>query len=187
MSSSSFGQGPKKETIYSGPAPSTQGTVYNGPSAGGTVYNNAPVPMAYGTAAAQPAGTAAAANPYTHKAGNLLFLIAGLSVLNTVLALAHAPFAMALGLGITRVFDTVAREGNLAGAALVINLVVIGVFALIGFFARQGSRAAVLIGIILYALDTAPLFLFTPPLIISILIHGYFLFALVSSYRASRS
>jgi hypothetical protein len=187
MSSSSFGQGPKKETIYSGPVPSTQGTVYNGPSGGGTAYNGAPAATAYRPAVAQPIGTAAQANPHSHKAGNLFFLIAGLSVLNTVLALAQAPFAMALGLGITRVLDAVARQGNVAGPAIVINLVVIGVFALIGFFARKGSRAAILIGIILYALDTAPLFLFTPPLIISILVHGYFLFALISAYRASGS
>lgn len=187
MSSSSFGQGPKKETIYSGPAPSTQGTVYNGPSVPGTVYSGAPAPTAYRPSAAQPVGTAAQAHPHSHRAGNLFFLIAGLSLVNTVLALADAPIAMALGLGITRVFDTLVRQGDATAPAMVINLVVVGVFALVGFFARQGSRAAILIGIILYALDTAALLLLTPLLIVSLLVHGLFLFSLFGAYRASRS
>ena len=64
---------------------------------------------------------------------------------------------------------------------------VVGVFALIGFFARQGSRAAILIGIVLYALDAAALLLLTPLLIVSLLVHGLFLFSLFGAYRASRS
>jgi hypothetical protein len=186
MSSTNFGQGPKKETIYSGPAPSAQGTVFNGPSAAGTVYNGAPAATTYRPPVAQPVGTAQA-QPHSHKAGNLFFLIAALSVMNTILALAGAPIAMALGLGITRVFDSPVRQGGATGPAMVINFVVVGVFALIGYFARQGSRAAILIGMILYAADTASLFLFTPILIISILIHGYFLFALFGAYRTTRS
>jgi len=189
MSSAGFGQGPKKETIYEGPSPTTtQGTTYGGFSPTGTVYNGVPpAGTVYRPPAAHPADAAVQAGVHGHRAGNLFFFIAGLSVINTVLALAHVPVAMALGLGITRVFDSLAREGDGVGFVIVINFIVIGVFALIGFFARKGSSAAILIGMVLYAVDMAPLFLFTPVLIISILIHGYFLYALFGAYRASRA
>src|SRR5437879_3401352 len=117
MSSAGFGQGPKKETIYEGPTPTTtQGTSYNGFSPNGPVGNGGPAAgTVYRPPAAQPTDAAALAQAHGHRAGNLFFLIAGLSVLNTVLALAKAPFAMALGLGITRVFDSFAREGDGVG------------------------------------------------------------------------
>ncbi len=189
MSSAGFGQGPKKETVYGGPAPATgQGTAYGGFSPTGTAYNGAPAAgSVYRAPTTQPAAGATQAPVHSGKAAGLFFLIAGLSVVNTGLALAHAPFAMALGLGITRVFDTMLRQEGAMGPVILINLVVVGVFTLIGFFARNGSSAAILIGIVLYALDTVLLFLLTPLLIISLLVHGYFLFALFGAYRASRA
>ena len=94
---------------------------------------------------------------------------------------------MAFGLGATRVFDAFVRQGGAPAPAMVVNMVVVGVFVLIGFFARHGSRAAILIGLILYALDAAALLLLTPLPIISLLVHGFFLLALFGALRTTRS
>src|SRR5207245_8282279 len=85
-------------TVYNGPASGAGGTVYNGPATGGTTYN--PTPQG------APAGAKPATPPQMGGIGNIFFLIAGLSLLNTVLAIAGANFALALGLGITRAFDS---------------------------------------------------------------------------------
>jgi hypothetical protein len=173
------GPAPKKETVYNGPSPGANaGTVYNGPSAtGGTVYNG-PAPNAGSKSYSGPAagalhsgsrsGTvynprqttaqqqpAAGQHSGTAKASVFFFLIAGLSVLNTLLVLGHAPFVMALGLAVTRLFGPDAPMPNI----LFINVMAVGVLILLGVFVRHGSKAALLIGMLLYAGDTALFFI----------------------------
>jgi hypothetical protein len=189
MSNAGFGQGSKKETVYGGPAPTAQGTVYGGPAGGGTVYNGGPTETVY-RPAPQPAaagGKTVAPAPAT-KAGGLFFLIAGLSVVNTVLALAGANIALALGLGITRMFDYSLRHGAAVGPVIALNLVAVGIFLLIGVFARQGSSVAVLIGLLLYGADTVLLVMDGALLhVASLIVHGVFLVSIFSAYRAMRS
>jgi hypothetical protein len=189
MSNAGFGQGPKKETVYGGPAPAAQGTVYGGPPVGGTVYNGGSTGTVYRPASqAAPAGSQTAAPGQTSKAGNLFFLIAGLSVLNTVLAFAGAGIALALGLGVTRMFDSALRQGGAAAPVVIVNLVVVGIFVLIGVFARQGSSVAVLIGLLLYAGDSVLLVLDGASLhVVSLIVHGIFLVSIFSAYRTMRS
>jgi hypothetical protein len=204
MSNTTFGPGAKKETVYNGPspqpkqsggpsassggstvyggtAPKAAGTVYNGPGAGSSVYGNQP---AAGTvynprqgATATPAQPGANATP--SKAGSVFFLIAGFSAINTVLILASAPFVMAIGLAVTRI-----RAEGAMGAVLALNAVVIGIFVALGFFASRGSKAAFIIGLLLYAGDTALLLLDNPALhIVSIVVHGIFLFSIFKGLR----
>ena len=171
-------------TVYGGSAPKTSGgTVYNGLGAGGTVYGNQ---QAGGTvysparqaAVARPAQAGANAAP--SKAGSVFFVIAGLSALNTVLLLANAPFVMALGLAVTRI-----RPEGQMGAVLVINAIAIGIFVALGFFASRGSKAAFLVGLLLYAGDTALLLLSDNPAlhVVSIVFHGIFLFSIFKGFR----
>lgn len=169
-------------TVYGGSAPKAAGTVYNGMGAGGTVYDNQP---ASGTvynprqnAAAGPAQPGANAAP--SKAGSVFFIIAGFSAINTVLILAGAPFVMAIGLAVTRI----RAEGEM-GAVLAINAAAIGIFVALGFFASKGSKAAFLIGLLLYAGDTALLLLSGNPAlhIVSIIFHGIFLFSIFKGFR----
>jgi len=207
MSNTTFGPGAKKETVYSGPspqpkqssgpsassggstvyggpAPKTAGTVYNGLGSGSTVYGNQPAsatvynPARQG-AAARPVQPANAA-PVPSKAGSVFFLIAGFSAINTVLILASAPFVMAIGLAVTRI----RAEGEM-GAVLAINAVAIGIFVALGFFAGRGSKAAFLIGLLLYAGDTALLLLSGNPAlhVVSIVVNGIFLFSIFKGFR----
>ena len=170
-------------TVYGGPAPKAAGgTVYNGMGTSGTVYGNQPAagtvynPARQGAIArpAQPGSNAGSS-----KAGSVFFVIAGFSALNTVLILAGAPFVMAFGLAVTRI----RAEGQI-GAVLLINAVAIGIFVALGFFASRGSKAAFIIGLLLYAGDSALLLVDNPALhIVSIIFHGIFLFSIFKGFR----
>jgi hypothetical protein len=181
------GQAAKKETVYSGPPlPPKPGTAYNGSprpasaatTTGGTVYSGpAPGTGVHGTVynprqAAIP-GTQAPAHSAAARGGNLFFLIAALSVLNTFLILARAPFVMALGLAVTRIFGPDAPMANI----LFLNVMAVGVVVLLGVFVRHGSKPALLIGMLLYAAD-ALLFFFVGNAALhipSIIVHGIFM------------
>jgi hypothetical protein len=207
MSNTITGPGVKKETVYSGPSPQQQqssgpspassggstvyggpapkpagGTVYSGVGTGSTVYGNQPAPgTVYNPsrqgAAARPAQPAS--NAGSSKAGSVFFLIAGFSAINAVLTLASAPFVMALGLAVTRI----RAEGEM-GAVLAINAVAIGIFVALGLFANKGSKAALIIGLLLYAGDSALLLLDNPALhVVSIIVHGIFLFSIFKGLR----
>jgi len=176
-----------KGTVYNRPAPATQGTVYNGPSIptrGGTVYNgpspagtvyNGPAPsMApprYGT---RPA--AAAINLGAAKGAKIFYTIAGFTAINTVLMFIGIPFA--IGVGNFRL------TGATLGTVIVVNLIGAGVFVLLGVFTQGGSKIAFLTGMLLYAGDLVLLLMNDAGLhIISIVIHGLFLFYLFSAFR----
>jgi hypothetical protein len=171
-------------TVYGGPAPKSAGeTVYNGLGAGSTVYGNQPASGTVYSPARQGAAAGpsqAGANAGSSKAGSVFFIIAGFSAINTVLTLASAPFVMAIGLAVTRI----RAEGEM-GAVLAINAVAIGIFVALGFFASRGSKAAFLIGLLLYAGDTALLLLSENPAlhVVSIIVHGIFLFSIFKGFR----
>lgn len=197
MSNGGFGQGPKKETLYSGPvptpgqgtayagpAPSTGvGTVYNGPALGGTVYHGSTSGgAAYkgsptGVLPSRPtAGPAAARSGAGAKGASIFFLIAAFTGINTVLIFAGVQFG--IGLGATRTTNAA------LSSILVVNVVAIGIFVLLGIFARGGSKIAFLIGMLLYAGDLVLLIMNDPALhVISIVIHGLFLFYLFNAFR----
>jgi hypothetical protein len=170
MSTTPAGVGTKKETVYGGPGtqPNAGGTVYNGSGLNGT-----PTPP---TASARPAQQQAGAA----KGGNVFFVIAAFSAINAVLILAKAPIVFALGLAITRV-----SADSPFGFVLVLNAIAIGAFVTLGIFATRGVKAAFLIGLLLYASDTAVLLLSANPAlhVVSIVCHGIFLFSIFKAFR----
>jgi hypothetical protein len=159
----------QKETVYSGPGtqPNAGGTVYNGPG-----LNGAATHTATPARKAQPQGAG--------KGGNVFFVIAAFSAINAVLIMVKAPIVFALGLAITRV-----SADTPLGAVLVLNAVAIGAFVILGIFATRGVKAAFIIGLLLYAGDTAVLLLSANPAlhIISIVFHGIFLFSIFKGFR----
>ena len=199
----------KKETVYSGPAVTPQpgsvhsgppaatgGTVYNGPAptplgtrAGGTVYNGQPPggtvhsgPGNSGTVynPRQLAQPVAAPNTAPAKGAGLFFLVAGFSVLNILLVIAHAPFILAVGLAVITLFGPASPVEN----SVLLDVVAIAVVVLIGFAVRQGSKAALVIGMMLYAADTALFFiagdaaLHIPSIVVHVILLGGMLKAL---------
>ena len=86
---------------------------------------------------------------------NWFFWIAGLSIINSVIIIAGGQWNFIVGLGITQVIDAIAHEIGSAGigVALVLDILVAGVFVLFGIFARKKYLWAFIIGMILYTLD----------------------------------
>src|SRR5260370_1898433 len=187
MANSTFGPGGKTGTVYDGPAPARGGTVYSGPTpaqAGGTVYNGpAPGGAGYNGPAAgaatmqQPtARQSAAPNVGAAKGANIFFLISAFTGINIIAIFAVVRFAIGL--------STTLVNGAPLSTILAVNALAAGVFVMLGIFARSGSKAAFLIGMLLYGGDLELLALNDPAVhIISIVIHRLFLFYLFNAFR----
>ena len=86
-----------------------------------------------------------------------------------------------LGNGVTT--SKIAGSGVM-NVILLLNNVVVGIFVLLGIAARAGSKAAFIIGMIIYGGDTALLLLSHPEMHIGgIVIHGVFLMGLFKAFN----
>ncbi len=82
------------------------------------------------------------------------YWVAGLSLINSVVALTGQEWRFIIGLGVTQVADTLAaRSGTGWPAAAVVDLMLIAGFVLLGRCAIRGQLWAFLVGIALYAAD----------------------------------
>lgn len=185
------GPGTKKETVYGGP-PLQQGTVYSGPTsapAGGTVYGG-PAPGApnYGSVGTvyNPRQMAQQfpvpqTDPAGVKGANYFFAIAILTAIRTALIAAGAQI-------LSSGTSTIIPQDQMA-KLIVINVLIIGVFVMIGIFARHGSKAAFIIGMLLYGVDTVLLLVSGHPEahIAGIVVHVIFLAGLFQCFRQLQS
>ena len=114
---------------------------------------------------------------------NWFYWIAGLSVINSIAVYAGADFSFIVGLGITQLIDgiIIGLTGEAQAWGLIPNLLFIGLFVLIGFYANRLSKGAFITGIVLYALD-ALIFLLVP----DFLSIGFHVFALVMIFKGFR-
>jgi hypothetical protein len=187
MSSGGFGQGPKKETVYSGPVPGSQGTVYGGPTTNtteGTVYNGPGSGSVYqGPTSASGYGPAMqsvrqgtpSVNAGARKGAGIFFVISAFTALRTILLFAGV---QQLTLGANRI-----AEGDIQ-LILIINVVVIAIFVTLGVLTKRGSKTALLIGMLLYGADLVLLLVSNAGAnVIYIVVHGLFLFYLFNAYR----
>jgi hypothetical protein len=89
-------------------------------------------------------------------------VIAGLSILNSVLSMSGARLHFIFGLGFTQIIDGLAHRAGSSGYVLdfFINGVIAGVFLLIWHFARKGQAVAWYFGLSLYVIDGLLLLLF---------------------------
>jgi hypothetical protein len=82
------------------------------------------------------------------------FWVAGLSLVNSVAALAGQKWRFIVGLGITQLADEVAaRTGHPVAMVAIVDAAFVGVCALLGWLALRGQRWAFLVGAIFYAVD----------------------------------
>lgn len=81
--------------------------------------------------------------------------IAGLSMVNTVLAASGAALHFLFGLGITSIVDAFAHQAGAASIALtlIINAFIAGIFVLFWYFGKQGHKWAFFVGMGLYLAD----------------------------------
>ncbi len=129
-----------------------------------------------------------------HKwAATAFFWIAGLSLLNTILIMAGFEWGFSCGLGITLLIDVMSlvifeETGGtsviFSTVALVVNLGIAWLFVKFGMWTSQRRQKALLVGIVLYSLDTI-LFLVATDFI-GAGFHALILCTLISGHMAGK-
>ena len=122
----------------------------------------------------------AIAQKQTQQGGDWFFWVAGLSVVNAVLLLAHAPFGFFFSLGAA---GFAARTGGGLPTYLAVVVVASAVIGLCGLFARSGARWAFLVGMGLYALDA--IVCLSMGKYLEIAAHAYALFRIFQGFQAA--
>jgi len=122
---------------------------------------------------------------------NWFYWIAGLSIVNSLIALFEGGMGFIFGLGITQIVDGVAMAildevaegaGIIRIIALVTSAVFAGIFALFGWLANRGLGWAFIVGMVLYLMDGLLFLLFGDWL--SLAFHGFALYSMFNGYRA---
>ena len=110
-------------------------------------------------------------------------MIAGLSVVNSVLAMSGASVRFIFGLGLSQIVDELAHQAGSTGYVLdlIINGIIAGVFVLFWNFARKGEKWAWYLGMAVYLLDGLLLVLFKDYLAIAF--HAYALYRMSSGLK----
>src|SRR5262245_50280623 len=139
-----------------------------------------PEPLSTTAASAQAATLAALG-----KGASWLFWIAGLSLVNTILAVTGAEWTFLGGLGITLFASAIAVKFGTATSGLIalfINLWAAGLFVCLGWYARKGQKWAFLTGMVVYAIDGLLVLLAQAWLMV--LFHGFVLFRLYQGFSS---
>lgn len=121
---------------------------------------------------------------------NWFYWIAGLSLVNSVLLLSGANFGFVVGLGATQMIDSIVlgvSEDVQAGwamklVAFAIDVVIAGVYVLIGFLGLKRMKAAIIVGMVFYAIDGL-LFLLVQDFL-SLAFHGFALWCIFGGIKA---
>jgi len=155
------------------PAPSTAPAAPSMGVAAPTVRLVTSVPPAPPASPASPAtaaaGTAASTEhqqleAQSRRGAFWFYWIAGLSLVNSVVAFAGLNWRFIIGLGMSQIVDTLAtRSGRGWTAAILFDALLIGGFVLLGTLAVRGHAWAFLVGVSLYGLDG----------LISLLVHDW--------------
>jgi hypothetical protein len=139
-----------------------------------------------------PVAAASAADPVLEKqlrgGGSWFYWIAGLSLVNSVMALSGSGTRFVLGLGVTQIFDGLAQGfGSGAGlaVAVVLDLLAAAVFVFFGVFANKRHTWSFIVGMALYALDGL-IYLIGPDWL-GVGFHAFVLFCLFRGFKACRA
>ncbi len=111
--------------------------------------------------------------------------IAALSIINAVILTTGGNFHFIFGLGCTEFVSAIAAKlpaGALV-AAWVVNIVIAGVFALFGKFARDANKWVFYAGMLLYILDALLVLMFQDWL--GLAFHGWALFRIFGGLKAA--
>ncbi len=114
---------------------------------------------------------------------NWFYWITGLSLVNSVIALAGGGVRFIVGLGFTQIIDAFASQAKVGMAVpLVLDIFASGIFVLFGLQANKRRNWAFLSGMILYGLDGLLLVLFK-----DIFGIGFHLYALYCIYKGMKA
>jgi hypothetical protein len=111
--------------------------------------NPQPVSAAPATTQAPAPQAEAIAYAQMRAGGSWFYWVAGLSLINSISSFSRMGVRFIIGLGFTQVIDY-----ELGGTtALLLDLLIAGLFVLFGVFATKGHRWAFVVGMVLFALD----------------------------------
>lgn len=150
-----------------------------------------PAPGASGATQPQPDQNVSAALAVLYRrvasGGNWFYWIAGMSLLNTVMGLAHGGMSFLTGLGVTQLIDEGMRQ--LGGRAMIIllplNLIFAGLYIVFGYFACRRALWAFVAGIVCYSLDT--LLVLAVQFFPGLLFHAFALLCIAGGLKALNS
>lgn len=124
---------------------------------------------------------------------NWFFWIAGLSIINSIITLAGVSRVFLVGLGVTQLIDAfMSSLANALGGStadffkfvgLGVDIIVAGIFVVFGILGHKRYRRAVIIGMVLYALDGIILLL--AEAFLGVVIHAVALFGLWRGLQAT--
>jgi hypothetical protein len=121
-----------------------------------------------------------------HRGAHSLFTIGGLSLINTIILLSGFYWIFVGGLGAVLLASGLAaseeRPSSARWIALIVSAAAFALFTGLGILARRGRKAAFLMGIALYALDTALLLFFHAWIMVAV--HGYILWWLYRGFAS---
>jgi len=139
-----------------------------------------------------PVAAPSAADPVLERqlkgGGSWFYWIAGLSLVNSVLALSGSGTRFILGLGIMRIFDELAQRmasGAGLAVAVVLDLLAAAVFVFFGVFANKRHTWSFIVGMALYALDGL-IYLIAQEWL-GVGFHAFVLFCLFRGFKACRA
>jgi hypothetical protein len=129
---------------------------------------------------------------HTYKNGAKWFYwIAGLTIITSLIAIGGGGIRFLLSLGLTQIIDGIAAaitaetgSGAAKAVALVLDLIVSGIFVLFGYLSNQKQIWAYLIGMVMFLLDG--LLSLVVGDIIGVVAHAVVLFFLVRGFLAGR-
>ncbi len=121
----------------------------------------------------------------TRGGASWFYWIAGLSVVNSIIALSGSQWHFIAGLGITEIIDYVARGAGNAGTvvAIMLDAFAAGMFVLFGVFAAKRQSWAFIIGMVFYGMDA--LLWILGQFWLGIAFHIYVLFRIYSGMKAA--
>jgi hypothetical protein len=126
-----------------------------------------------------------------YKGGaNWFYWIAGLTIITSIIAMADGGWGFLISLGTTQVIDAIAAglSTELGSApkviALVLDLIVTGVFVLFGYLSNQRLLWAYMLGMVVFLFDGLVSLLFQDW--IGVIAHAVVLFFMFRGYQAGR-
>ena len=117
--------------------------------------------------------------------GSWFYWIAGLSLVNSIVAFSGSGYGFIVGLSITQVIDSLLQSagGGARAIALALDVIAAGVFVLFGVFACKRHAWAFIVGMVLYAGDT--LLTMVLGLWLGVAFHAWVLFSLFIGLKAA--
>lgn len=127
----------------------------------------------------------------SYKSGaNWFYWIAGLTLVTSVIAFGGGGIRFLIGLGITQIIDGIAEGISADGGgaakvvALVLALLISGVFIIFGVLANKKILGAYILGMVVFGLDGLLSLMFQDW--IGVIAHGVVLFFLFRGFQAGR-